>query len=225
MTLKCPQFWQFYPFFLLLGQMCRCAWASEPPVFWENESFLPLVPQLSLSSALLRLLSADGILPCSTSASVCCYHKIWFLLFSIFLAAELSWSSRVELKIHTLPPSRGEKRRTKRQPDASVKLANMNYFGEITLTQTFMSLKHFFHFIPYFLISIWQHLSNPHYHSALFWNLFLRTFCLIPPWNIWKLHRFVAKNVFSKGPMKVSDLTVFTGRFYSWKLERVQIFG
>lgn len=76
----------------------------------RSPSYLLLVPQLSLTFPFLRLLSADGMFvpdPCSTSASICCYQKVWFLFFFIFIADELSWSSGEELNIHTLPPSRG----------------------------------------------------------------------------------------------------------------------
>lgn len=81
-----------------------------------RSSYLLRVPGLSRTSALLRLLSAPGRLlpdPCSTSASLCCYQGlISSFSFFIFIAAEWSCSSGVERNLHTLPPSRGEERRT-----------------------------------------------------------------------------------------------------------------
>lgn len=99
----------------------------------------------SLSSAqpdlLLRLLSTEGRLvpdPCTTPASICVYHKVWFHWFIYLIAAESSRRRAEEPNVHTHPPSRGgeEEEVSRRQPDATVKLGNMNYSGEIMLTRT-----------------------------------------------------------------------------------------
>lgn len=83
----------------------------------KSESLLPSgpsaqpdlsAPPLRSSSPLMECLFQTRAAPLPASAAIKRFD--FFLLFkkkSIFLAAELSWSSGEELNVHTLPPSRG----------------------------------------------------------------------------------------------------------------------
>lgn len=111
--------------------MCSAAQTQQ-----TSASYLLLVPQLSLtvSSPLRECSYQTHAPPLPASASIKRFDFIYFF-----------YRSRIELKLcggaerpHTPTVTWGRRGGgcSRRQPDASVKLGNMNYSGEMMLTQT-----------------------------------------------------------------------------------------